>query len=371
MGRFCASVLLLVGACGDNSEIDLGGSPDDQVEPGEVGTVTPRYTPAVCGVMAWDPNLALDPAQDVSVAARPGGGATFFSAPLGGGTLTGFQLDPRMNMENGTVVKLPITNASFDKVAVSYIQNRPVSTAIADGAVYLHMLDNKLETAEYIAKLPALSISEPTFLYAQGNLVMPVGTKDGLVMHRFVDDSLEPLDSKLFSSTKPVISVTSAQLQTNMMTAYSTETECYLMVNSTYEPGVSARVERACPSPRLAVNETNGDAKLLFDSPEGIRMMPIHLTMFGGDAPVLRSDATSPRTVFDGERFWISYLDARGDVVVGFLDEHNKPITMSLGAPQPERAGYELVMLDGAPTIFAVDEKGYTAYSMCVDAIGE
>ncbi len=75
--------------------------------------------------------------------------------------------------------------------------------------------------------------------------------------------------------------------------------------------------------------------------------------------------------MYDGERFWISYLDARGDVVVGFLDEHNKPITMSLGAPQPERAGYELVMIDGASTVFSVDDKGYTAYSMCVDSVGE
>lgn len=368
MGRFFASVLFLA-ACGDNSDLDLSGNPD-QVEPGDNGTVAARYQPAVCGVMAWD-NVGLDAAQDVSVTARPNGGATFFSAPLAGGSLTGFQLDPRMNMENGTIQKLPINNALFDKVAVSYIQNRPVSTAISDGAVYVHTLDTKLETAEYITKVPGLSISEPTFLYAQGNLVMPVGTKDGLFMHRFVDDSLEPMDSKRFSTTKPVLAVTSAQLQTNMMTAYSTETECYLMVNSTYEVGVSARVERACPSPRLSVNEFNGDAKLLFDSPEGIRMMPIHLTMFGGDAPVIRTDASSPRTVFDGERFWISYLDARGDVVVGFLDERNHPVTMSLGAPQPERAAYELVMIDGAPTVFSVDDKGYTAYSMCVDAIGE
>jgi hypothetical protein len=41
---------------------------------------------------------------------------------------------------------------------------------------------------------------------------------------------------------------------------------------------------------------------------------------------------------------------------------------MSLGAPQPERSGYELIMMDGAPTVFSVDAGGYTAYRMCVEA---
>ncbi len=348
-----------------------GNLPDDQAPAGDTGMVTPRYQPQVCGVMAWDPNIGLDAAQDVSVAARPAGGATFFSAPIAGGTLTGFQLDPRMHMESPTPAKLPITNAAFSDVTVSYLQDRPVSTALADGAVYVHMLDAQLQNPEYITKLPATAIADPTFFYAQGNLVMPVGTKDGLVMHRFVDESLEPLDSKLFMATKPVTAVTSAQLGTAMMTAYSTETECYLMVNTTFEPGASARVDRPCPSPRLSVDQSTGDAILLFDSTDGIRMMPIHITMFGGDAPVIRTGATAPRTVFDGTRFWLSYLDDRGDVIVGFLDEHNKPITMSLGAPQPERGAYELVMLNGSPTVFSMDDSGYTAYNMCVNTIGE
>lgn len=363
MGRFWLSALLL-GACGDNvSTLDL---PDDTVDPGANGSPVARYSPSVCSVMAWD-SIGLDAAQDVSVAARPGGGATFVATPTAGGFLTGFQLNARMNMEGGTAQKLPITNEGFNKVTVSYVHDRPVSTAIADGAVYVHMLGENLEHAEYIAKLQGDALPDPTFFWAQGNLVMPVGTKDGLVMHRF-QDSLEPIESKLFYPTKPVTAVTTAQLGSYMMTAFSTETECYLSWNTTYEPGVLTRVPAACPSPRVSMNEKNGDAVMLFDSLDGVRMMPIHLTMFGGDAPVLRGAASAPRTVFDGERFWISYLDSRGDVIVGFLDKNHKPITVSLNAPRPERGGYELIMLDGSPTVFSVDDNGYTAYRMCVDS---
>ena len=81
MGRFVAGALLLLGACGDNMVDGPGNLPDDQAPAGDTGMVTPRYQPQVCGVMAWDPNIGLDAAQDVSVAARPAGGATFFSAP--------------------------------------------------------------------------------------------------------------------------------------------------------------------------------------------------------------------------------------------------------------------------------------------------
>lgn len=369
MGRFCASVLLLLGACGDNVVVDPESLPGDGTQPGENGSVVARYEPQVCGVVSWDPSVAINPAQDVSVAARPGGGATLLGAPLSGGALTGFVTNERMDMQGDSITKVAASNAAFDKVTVAYMQDRPVTTAVADGAVYVHMLDENLGSPQYIAKLPGTATAEGTFFKAQGNIVMPVATSTGLWMHRFVDDSLEPSDSKLFAASKPVVSLTTAQFGTNMMTAWTTETECHLMVNTTFEPGVHTMVNRPCPSPRLSLNESTGDAVLLFDSAEGIRLMPIHITMFGGDAKVIRSDASSPRTLFDGQRFWVSYLDARGDVVVGFLDKDLHPRTLSLGAPKPERAAYEFVMIDGRPTIFSVEDTGYTAYSMCVDTI--
>lgn len=362
MGRIWTTVLLLASACGDNLDTEFPDGAENGVDNDGVGSPTARYAPQVCGISAWDPSFTLDPAIDVSVVARPGGGATLLSTPLAGGDLLGFQLSPRM--DGGAVTKVPIYNAQFAGVTVSYIQDRVISTAVADGGVYVHMLDDNLMSPQYIAKLPATSIGDPAFYYVQGNLVMPTATTEGMVMYRF-DDSLEPLDSKLFKATKPASTVTSAQLGTNLMTAWSTDTECHLMINTTYEPGMTARVGAACPSPRIAVDQFKGNAVMLFESVEGIRMMPIYLSMFGGDAPVLRADATSPRVLFDGKRFWISYLDTRGDVIVGYLDEDMRPKTLSLGDPQPERSAYELIMLDGRPTIFSAEETGYKAYSLC------
>src|SRR5690606_14444256 len=126
---------------------------------------------------------------DVSIAARPNGGATVLSVPKAGGSLVGFNVDTRMNME-GDGVKLDVEQ-TFDKVSASYIGDRPVSTALVDGTIHVHMLDFDLGQPQYIAKLPGNYIGERGFYTAQGNLVMPVADDTGMWMYRFAD-SLEP-----------------------------------------------------------------------------------------------------------------------------------------------------------------------------------
>ena len=107
---------------------------------------------------------------------------------------------------------------------------------------------------------------------------------------------------------------------------------------------------------------------MLFDSSEGVRLMSIHTTMMGGDAHVIRRDGTSPRTLFDGTNFWVSYLDARGDILVGFLDAQRNIVTTSLAGPKPEQGAYELVLVDGNPWVFSLGDAGYSAYRLCVEA---
>lgn len=366
MGRTSATFLLLsLAACGDNVGGDgLGAGPTDDIQPAGNGDVVPRYVPHVCSVNSWTPQLA-DPEMNISVVQRPAGGATLVSAPRAGGSLYGFNLDPRMDMIGDG---LKILDGTFDNVSVSYVGGRPVTTSVADGAIHVNLLDENLQNPQYITKLPGSYVGEPAFYEAQGNIVMPVANDTGLWMYRF-DDGLEPLGSKHFLTTAPARSITVSQLGTAMMTSWSTDTSCYLHVNTTYEAGVTATVEAPCNEPKIAVNQTNGDGVMLFDSVEGIRLMSLHTTMMGGDARVIRADGTSPRTLFDGTNFWVSYLDARGDIVVGFLDANNNPVTMSLGAPKPDRIGYELVEIEGSPWVFSIDADGYSAYRMCVEAI--
>lgn len=366
MGRLCASVLLLaVGACGDNGD---GRDFDPYVPPDILGgesIATPRLEPAVCGVSSWSRTAGIDPISQVTAVARPGGGATVLEAPLAGGTLIGVQLNKRMGLESGNVSKL-VNDAAYTSATISYIQDRPVTASLADGALFLHMYDTDLTSPQLIAKLPGTALSEPSFFANGTDFVMPVGTADGLWMYRF-QDSLEPIDQIHISTTKPVNYVTSAKMGNELLTAFSTDGECHIAYSTASKLIAETVAPVACANPRISVDETKNDAVLLFDVADGVHMMPIHLTMFGGDAPLVRADTTAPRALFDGEYFWVSYLDGRGDLVVGVLDEDRHPITMSLGDTQPIDSAYSLVMIDGAPTIFSLEDTGYSMYRLCLN----
>ena len=65
-------------------------------------------------------------------------------------------------------------------------------------------------------------------------------------------------------------------------------------------------------------------------------------------------------------RYWVSYIDLRGDIVVGFLDEHNQLISTGVFGPRPYRNAYELTIVDGKPWVFSVDPvSGYVANQLC------
>jgi hypothetical protein len=364
MGRFSSILLLLLAACGDNLTLEgPGPGPGDEVSPNGNATATPRYVPSVCGVQTWSTNITGDPGMNVSVAARPDGAAVL-ATPRMGGMLTGFVLDTRMNMVSTN--KLAI-DGLFTHVTASFIENRMVSTAVQGGAVFMHLLDNDLTNPQYTAKLPGTHIADPAFYRIQSDLVMPIAGDNGLWLHRF-DDSFEPIGSMHVAPTKPVRSFTAAQMGVAVMTAWSTDSECYMMLTSTFSGGVDTRVPVACHDPRIAVNQTTGEGVMVFDSPEGVRMMGIQTTQFGGSARVLREGTSAARTLFDGTNFWISYLDQRGDVLIGLLDGNRQLTTMSLAGEgsKPEAQAYELVMVDNNPWVFSLGNEGYTAHRMCI-----
>jgi hypothetical protein len=366
MGRFSSVlVVVLLAACGDNLVGDEGGAgrgPAGEVDPNGNATDVPRYVPSVCSVQTWATNVTGDAGMNVSVAPNSNGAAVL-ATPRIGGMLTGFVLDTRMNMIS--VNKVAIDGA-FTQVVASYVGERLVSTAVQDGAVFMHLLDADISNPQLAAKVPGKYIADPALYKTQADLVMPVARDDGLWLHRF-GASLEPLESKLVVASSPARSLTAAQLGVAMLTAWSTDTACHIMLTSTFSKGLTATVPSACADPRISVNQKNGDAVLVFDSSEGVQLMTVQPSQLSSEARLLRPGTAAPRTLFDGTSFWISYLDPRGDILVGFLDGNGQLITMSLAGPKPEAGAYELVMVDGSPWIFSLGTEGYSAYRMCVE----
>jgi hypothetical protein len=366
MGRFLSlAVLLPLAACGDNMVTDPGG-PDDLGKPitdGVNGQSTPRLVPQVCGVASWTTS-ATTGVMDVAVAGRPEG-ATIVAVPRRGGVASGFVLDTRMRMLAGET-KLAI-DVPLSEIAVSYLGTRIATTGVSDGSVFLHLLDDDLTNPQLIMKTPATTVPKPAFYSdVADDILMPIGTEQGLVFQRFADSG-EPIDQKLMVPSKPVRSIGVTQMGVGTLTAWATDTECYMMSAPTYAPGQTAYQRAACPNPSLAFNNLTGDGLMLFESPQGVRAMYTHGLQFGGDATLVRPDTTAPRALFDGKNFWVSFLDARGDVIVGILDDNRNLVTMSLGGPHPYDSAYQLVMVEGMPWVFALDDAGYTGHRLCVD----
>jgi hypothetical protein len=365
MGRFSSLVLVLLAACGDNLDTDGVVGADQAIDPDGVSdpsdNVAAREVPSVCSSQSWT-NITANTSMQVSVAPTPYG-AVVLSTPRTGGELTGFVYDMRSHDMQMNKLGIPGT---FTSVSASVLHNRVVSTAVEGNAVFLHTLDDDLGNPQYTAKMTGRLVAEPAFFDTRTNdLVMPIAGDDGLWLHRFYD-SFEPNGSKQVLATAPALSMGAAQMRDGLLISWSTANDCYIMATDTFEPGRTAHIPAQCNEPRMAVHSNGLEAVMVFDSEDGARIMNIFGTQFGGDARVMRPATSSPRVVFDGSRFWISYIDERGDLLVGFLDENRKLVTMSLAGPKPESQSYDLVMVDGSPWVVSLDTEGYAAYRMCL-----
>jgi hypothetical protein len=70
---------------------------------------------------------------------------------------------------------------------------------------------------------------------------------------------------------------------------------------------------------------------------------------------------SAPRVLTHEGRFWLSYLDEAGRVVVGFVSG-DEVLTRTLDV-SATAGGYELATYDGAPWIFGVDPSTSGVYA--------
>lgn len=362
MGRFSSVLLLTLAACGDNMVDDPVDPQDDsQIVDGTTSLSPARVVPSVCDVTTWSDDLALAGAE-VSVA----GGASHAVgiATPGGRSPIGLVFDPGHHRMSS--YKFPIDGA-FTQIVASRVGQRLVSTSAENGNVHLHLLDDDFGNPQYVAKLAGTMVAQPSFYSLEADYMMPTVGDDGLWLHRF-QDSFEPIDSTHVVTTAPARSVTAAKVGASILSAWSTDDDCYMTMARSVSSRIDTHLPFACGQPRLAVDATTGRGLMVFQGPDGVHAMAINGEKFGGATMLLRAGATSPRTVFDGRRLWVSFLDDRGDIIVGFFHGSDL-VTMSLGGPKPKAAAYDLVLLNDAPWVVSLDDGGVAGHLMCLDTL--
>lgn len=368
MGRFSAIVFLLA-ACGDNNVVapplgvdPLGGV--DGTAPGPVALPT-QFAPQVCGELSWTTST-VNTALDVAVVPRAAG-AQVLAVPLAGGAMTAYSLDKAMNLQ--TISSQLAINDAFTQVSASVVNGQLTATARDATSIRVNLLASDLSSAQQVAKLLPGYVSKPAFQSSDGVSFVPVADDQGLRLERF--NGAWQVSTMRVATTDPATGVTAAPMDYSTVAAWATKSSCYMMTMFTASPGPLATMPEACTSPHLAIDSTTQVGQLVYESVDGIRIEMTKHTSFANASQLLRPEGTSPRILWDGHRFWISYLDQRGDIVVGYLDggDTGHYVSAAIIGAKPVASAYELVLIGGQVWAVSFDAAGYSAHRMCIEPV--
>jgi hypothetical protein len=367
MGRFYAIVFLLA-ACGDNEPgpVTVDNSQQPAGAGGALQTPT-REVPQVCAELQWTSTGVATTDVHLSISARQGDFA-ILGVPTAGGELDGFRIDAASKADS-TITTVPIGTGGFTSVGLSRVDGRLVTAAGDGNAVHVALLDDDLSNPVEVAKLPGTAAMSQAMLLADGTRMVPIAGDTGVTLVSF-DSSWQPVSSIPLATTSAPTSYAAAQLGGAMLVGWSTIDSCYLATvytGNAFGPNDVTSLSQPCASPRIATTLIDGTDSFVFEAPDGVRLMHVSQLKKGGSSQLLRANATSPRVLFDGTHTWVSYLDERGEIVVGFLTNEADPIiSTAVSGIQPQHDGYDLAMFDGTPWVFALDGNGYTAHRLCV-----
>ena len=366
MGRLCALFLVLAAACGDNIE---GRTPSSTgANFGGVGNPTPVepavYVPSVCGLQMWTPTIAQSAPDSLLLAAPSTTGAAVVAMPSTGGAMSGFTVDDRMMVANdGTSV---LSNYKFLSAAMSTVNGALQISGVdaTSGDVRVALVDQNLGSTYQLLKTPGTHVT-PMF-EAYGERMTALSDANGVTAWHY-DREWNVTGSMLVLPTDPATGVTAAAYGDTALVGWSTQDECYLARLPGFAPADWGVVGTGpCPAPRVAGDASGQKAVVVYEYANTVRIAHVTADQLSPETTMLRAYSSAPRVVYDGTRFWVSYIGPHGDLTVGFLDQYNRLQMLDLIGVRPQGSAYDLVMIGGAPWVVSVDTaNGFAAHELC------
>jgi hypothetical protein len=159
--------------------------------------------------------------------------------------------------------------------------------------------------------------------------------------------------------------MTAAPMQYATVAAWSTASSCNAMTIVGPSTGATTTAPGACLAPALAIDEKAAQGVLVFEGNDGIRALDLSRERFSGVSQLLALGGSSPRAVFDGQRYWISHLDDAHQLVVGYLD--NDELVSTTLDIHPAGTAYDLLFWNGA--VWTVTYRGdlYELRRYCIE----
>ncbi len=358
-------MVMLVAGCGDNLVLDdteEGRPVEDEPSFEEPAS---RLAPDVCAVRSW-PSVAFD-GRDVDLAVAPTAtGAAIFTTARSGGPLRGFTIDGSGQLtgkETGTIVR---DDQAFTAVSAGAVDGRLVTAAVGEQGAAIDLVREDLGAFQNLTTSPGTVVGDLPIATSRLGRVATIGDEAGLTAISF-DDSWTTSGTRLLSKAQP-LSMTATRYLTDTMASWSTDTTCHLQRMAA---GVTSQRNFACIGARIAASGPDREGYLVYE--DGDRVMISQLRV-GGESEIanqreLVPNARSPRIVYDGARYWVSYIDVHDDVIVGYLEADGSLASMALNGTQPQSEAYELAIVNNGLWVFAVDGGGVGAQRICLRAV--
>lgn len=369
MRRTLTLVVALVAGCGDDLQ---PGDRDLAVPEGEFGAedIAPRLLPEVCGVRQWTTVAADSKDMDLAVvpmALAPAGsqGAAVFGVAKTGGTVRSFLVDARGLIMGDPAGNLIQGDATFTGVSAGVTDGILVAGLLNDaGKVSITAVSDDLTIYRELGVVDGDLIGDMPLMSARGVRIAATAGAGGVLKSTF-DYGWAPIGTEVIGRSLAT-SMTGAAYGDDALVIWSTESTCHL---SRLASGLGAMLNGACHHPRLATDFARNEGALAYEA--GNTLMFTNIFVSGGNelsaTRELTVGAASPRVVFDGTRYWVSYIDyEKANLVVGFVDERGKLIATALEGTEPRADAYDLVMMNGSVWVFAVDTNGYGAQRLCL-----
>jgi hypothetical protein len=364
MGTTRATLLLLVGACGR-----LGfdsAPPPGEGSPPIVVTTEPSLAPTVCAASTLGTVVLPAPPVDVTVTATPTG-AVLLWTPQGGG-LYGLEVDAAGSVvgnPGGTQIR---SDPWIHSIASTYVDDVLIVAAQDDiNCISVDLFATGLGSFQEIDHMAQVHAPKVPIVKSAGVRVVAASFDDQLlggggVSFTPFDTNWNPQSPSSLYTTAPVTAIATTGSDTTAVAAWSTATTCQLTTLTNGSPGSASLDLVPCASPRLAASKD--DLVFAFESFAGVRAVRgVGGELGAAGAPVI-APGSSPRVVFDGAHYWLSYVDASWSLVVGYLDTDGRLHTTDLGSV-PASQAYELVVVDGAPWVYAAEGGTFTATKVC------
>lgn len=307
--------------------------------------------------------------MQLAVAARPVYGANILAVPSTGGSVAAFTVDERNHIS--TDAQKIGMNATYTAVSVATIGGDLIAAGIdsTQGAAHVALVSPDLKTSTELLKASALRMTEPAIIETDGARVATFADATSIQAWHFDRFNWQPVANMEIAQTdEPAIGLTATSNLDAMYVAWSTQHSCSLARLPGFATPVIKSMDGACGDPHIAI-DASGSGIMLFESHGNINISHINGIQMAGDSQLLRGVATSPRLLWDGERYWVSFVNGHGDVEVGFMDSENHVTTQILAGLTPAPGGHELVMIEGAPWVVTIDPyNGYSAHLLCLQS---